>query len=63
MSTRRQQGFTGPVTHTLAQKDGRSDAEIVFFAGAALLAGAAIRALRAADVVVSWPELFGRRRR
>jgi hypothetical protein len=59
---RREQGSAGPVTHTLAQRNGSSDAEIVFSAGTALLAGAVILALRGVDVVVAWPELFGRRR-
>jgi hypothetical protein len=57
---RQRKGFAGPV-HTLAERNGTSDAEVVFFGGAALLAGAAVLALRAADVVSAWPELFGRR--
>jgi hypothetical protein len=56
-------GFARPVTHTLAQRNGWSDAEIVFFVGAGVVLGAVAVGLRAYDVVAEWPELLGRRRR
>ena len=55
-------GLTRPVAHTIAQRDGRSDEEVVFFAGAGLLMGVAAVALRVVDIVVAWPELVGSRR-
>jgi hypothetical protein len=56
-------GFARPVTHSLAQREGRSDAELVFFAGAGVLLSAVAVGLRVVDVVAAWPELRGNRRR
>jgi hypothetical protein len=59
----RQRRLVGPVAHSVAQRNGWSDAEIVFFVATASVATAAVVVLRAVDVVLdTWPELFGRRR-